>query len=70
MQHQRRGLIPRIVGAVTEKNARAREACRAAGDQRTYGEGAAVAPRAAVALRAGAPLRAARCAPGSPTCME
>jgi len=42
MQHQRRGLIVGIVGAVAEEDTRARQAGRTARD-----EGAAFTPRAA-----------------------
>ena len=43
VQHQRRGLIAGIVGAVAEKNTCAREASRAARDECAHGDGAAFA---------------------------
>jgi hypothetical protein len=70
MQHQRRSLIARIVGAVTEKDPRAPQACRAARDEPTDRECAALALCAALAPRAAASLRAACSAPGSRTCMK
>ena len=47
MQHQRRGLIVGIVGAVAEEDTRARQAGRTARDEHAHGEGAAFTPRAA-----------------------
>jgi hypothetical protein len=58
MQHQRRGLIVGIVGAVAEEDTRAREAGRATRDECAHGEGAAFTPRAAPR------------APGARTCMK
>ncbi len=58
MQHQRRGLIVGVVGAVAEEDPRARKAGRAARDEGAHAEGAA--------FGAGS----ARRVPGVRTCMK